>query len=66
MRVLVMLVSLLLQVRAPIPNQPGFGSDPSSPPFGTPVVRTIAAILITVAVLAAVLWMAVRLVIGFL
>ena len=66
MRTLGFVVSLLLDVRAHIPNQPSFGSGPSDTCYGSPAIRTIAAVPITVAFLAAVLWMAVRLVIGFL
>lgn len=66
MRFLMSFVSLLLDVRAHIPNQPSFGSGPVNTPHGTPPTRAIAAFLITVAFLSVVIWMAVRLVIGFL
>jgi hypothetical protein len=64
-RMLGFILSLLLAVRAHIPNQPGFGPGSSDTSDGTSVVRSIAALLIAVAFLSAVLWMAVRLVIGF-
>jgi hypothetical protein len=53
-------------VRAPIPNQPSFGSDPAKSSFGTRVMRAIAAFFVTIALLSAVLWLAVRLAIGLL
>lgn len=52
-------VSLLLDVRAH-KNQPSFGSGPIRTSYSTPLVRAVAAFLITTA------WLAVRLVIGFL
>jgi hypothetical protein len=57
-------VTLLLDVRAHIPNQPRFGSDPANSSFGTPVMRAIAAIFVAVAFLSAVLWLAPHLAMG--
>jgi hypothetical protein len=65
MQVLRLIFFLLLEVRAHIPNQPSFGSGPPGTSYGSPAVRVIA-VLITVAFVSAVLWMAVRLVIGLL
>ena len=66
MPVVAFFVTLLLDVRAPIPNQPSFGSDPANSSFGTRVMRAIAAFFVTIALLSAVLWLAVRLAIGLL
>jgi hypothetical protein len=66
MQVLGFLVSLLLDVRAHIPNQPSFGSGPTRVSYSTPLVRAVAAFLITTAFIATLIWLAVRLVIGFL
>jgi hypothetical protein len=56
--------SLLLDVRARIPNRPSFGSDPANSSFGTPLMWTI--VFIAVAVLSAVLWLAPNLATGLL
>jgi hypothetical protein len=66
MPVVAFLVTLLLDVRAPIPNQPSFGSDPAKSSFGTRVVWAIAAFFVTIALLSVVLLLAVRLAIGLL
>ena len=66
MRLLACFVSMLLDVRAHIPNQPSFGSGPAGISYSTPPVRAVAAFLITVGFLSVVIWMAVRLVLGFL
>jgi hypothetical protein len=66
MQVLGFLLSLLIDVRAHIPNQPSFGSGPTHTAYSTPMVRALAAFLITTAFLATLVWLAVRLVIGFL
>jgi len=63
MLLLISFVSLLLDVRAHIPNQPSFGSGPADT---SPLVRAVAAFLIIVAFLSVVIWMAVQLVMGFL
>jgi hypothetical protein len=60
------ILSLLLDVRAHIPNQPSFGSGPPDTSYGSPALRAIVAFLITVAFLSAVLRMAVRFVMGIL
>jgi hypothetical protein len=64
MPVIAFFVTLLLDVRAP--NQPSFGSDPARSSFGTRVMRAIAAFFVTIALLSAALWLAVRLAIGLL
>jgi hypothetical protein len=66
MHILCFVVSLLTEVRAHIPNQPSFGSGRPHPSYGTPLVRALAAFVITVVFLSAVLWLAVRLAMGFL
>ena len=66
MPVVAFFVTLLLDVRAPNPNQPSFGSDPAKSSHGTRVMRAIAAFFVTIALLSAVLWLAVRLAIGLL
>jgi hypothetical protein len=65
MHVLFFVVSLLTEVRAHIPNQPSFGSGGPQSSYGTPVVRALAAFVITVVFLSAVLRLAVRLAMGF-
>jgi hypothetical protein len=64
MPVVAFFITLLLDVRAHIPNQPSFGSDPAKSSFGTPVMRAIAAIFVAVAFLSAVLWLAPHLATG--
>jgi hypothetical protein len=54
------ILSLLLDVRAHIPNQPDFGSRPTDTSYST-----VAAFLIIVAFLATLVGLAVRLLIGF-
>lgn len=66
MRILALILSLLLDVRAHIPNQPSFGSGPAYVSYRTSPLRAVAACLITVAFLSVVIWMTVRLVLGFL
>jgi hypothetical protein len=66
MHVLCVIGMLLLDLRAHIPNQPRFGSGPAQAAHAMPLIRVLAAFLITVAFLLAVLWLAVRLMIGFL
>jgi preprotein translocase subunit SecG len=66
MQVLGFIVSLLLDVRAHIPNQPSFGSGPVDSSYGKPFVRTAAAFLIKTAFLATLIWVVVRFVMGFL
>jgi hypothetical protein len=66
MHVLCSVASLLTDVRAHIPNQPSFGSGGPHSSYGTPVVRALAAFVITVVFLLAVLWLAVRFAMGFL
>jgi hypothetical protein len=62
MRVFGFILSLLRDVRAHIPNQPGFGSRATDASSST---RAVAAFLIIVAFLATLVGLAVRLVIGF-
>jgi hypothetical protein len=50
----------------PEPAQPSFGSGPTRVSYSTPLVRAVAAFLITTAFIATLIWLAVRLVIGFL
>jgi hypothetical protein len=64
MPVVAFFVTLLLDVRAHIPNQPSFGPEQANTSFGRPVMRAIAAFLVTIALLSAVLWLAVRLATG--
>ena len=59
MPVVAFFITLLLDVRAHIPNQPSFGSDPANSSM-----RAIAAIFVAVALLLAVLWLAPHLAIG--
>ena len=47
MQILGFILSLLLNVRAHIPNQPGFGSGPVDTSYSTPFIRGVAAFLIT-------------------
>jgi hypothetical protein len=61
MQVLGVILALLLDVRAHIPNQPGFGSGPVRASYGVLAIRAAAAFLITTALLSAALWLAVRL-----
>jgi hypothetical protein len=56
----------LFDVRAHIPDNYSFGSGPAEPTFGRAVFHGLAAFLITVGVVAALLWLAVRLVMDFL
>ena len=66
MQVLGFILSLLLDVRAHIPNQPNFGSGPTGNSYSTPLVRAVAALLITAAFTATLVWFAVWLVMRFL
>jgi hypothetical protein len=66
MRVIAFVVTLLLEVRAHIPNQPSFRSDPARSSFGKPLMWTIAAVFVAVVFLSAVLWLAPRLATGLL
>jgi hypothetical protein len=66
MHVLCFVVSLLTEVRAHIPNQPSFGSGRPYSSHGTPLAGAFAAFAVTVVFLSAVLWLAVRLAMGFL
>jgi hypothetical protein len=66
MQALGFLISLLLEVRAHIPNQPSFGSGPVDTSYGTPRVRAVAAFLIKTAFLATLIWLTMRFVMGFL
>jgi hypothetical protein len=64
MPVLTILISLLL--RAHIPNQPRFGSGPANASDGGSPVHILAIVLIAVALISTVLWLAVGLAIGIL
>jgi preprotein translocase subunit SecG len=66
MQVLAILISLLLDVRAHIPNQPSFGSGPVRTSYGLPRAQAIAAFLITTAFLATVIFLAALLIMRFL
>jgi len=66
MQVLAFILSLLLDVRARIPNQPSFGSGPTDASNSMPRVRAVAALLVTAAFVAALVWLAVRLVMALL
>ena len=66
MPVLTILISLLLEMRAHIPNQPRFGSGPANASDGTAPVHILAIVLIAVALISTVLWLAVGLAIGIL
>lgn len=66
MQVLGIIVSLLLEVRAHIPNQSSFGSGPADTSYGTPRARSVVAFLIKTAFLATLIWLAMRFVMGFL
>ena len=48
MPVVVFFVTLLLDVRAHIPNRPSFGPEQANTSFGRPVMRAIAAFLVTI------------------
>jgi hypothetical protein len=61
MQILGFILALLLDVRAHIPNQPGFGSGPVRASYGVLLIRAIAAVFVTAALLSAALWLAVRL-----
>ena len=61
MHVLNFILALLLDVRAHIPNQPSFGSGPARASYGALLIRAIAAVFVTAALLSAALWLAVRL-----
>jgi hypothetical protein len=62
MQILGFLTSLLVEVRAHIPNDNSSGSRPPHSDYGTPLIRMIAAFLVIAAFLSAALWLAVRLV----
>jgi hypothetical protein len=66
MQLLGFIVSLVLDIRAHIPNQPNFGLEPGDTSFGSSPIRTIVAFLLTTAFLVALIWLAVRVVVGFL
>jgi preprotein translocase subunit SecG len=66
MQAIAVVISLLLDVPAHIPNQPSFGSGPADTSYGTPRGRAVAALLIKTAFLATLIWLAVRFVVGFL
>ncbi len=61
MQVLSFILALLLDVRAHIPNQPSFESEPARPTRGALLIRALAAFFITAALLLVALWLAVRL-----
>ena len=61
MQVLHVILALLLDVRAHIPDQPSFGSGPARASYGPLLIRAVAAFFITAALLSAALWLAVRL-----
>ena len=63
MQVFGFLLSQLLDLRAHIPGQPGFGSGPADGSHRG--LHAVTALLIAASVLALV-WLAVRLVLGFL
>jgi hypothetical protein len=65
MHVLGFILSLLLDVRAHIPNQPSFRSRLTHTSYSRPTVRAVAAFLIIVAFLATLVGLAARLVIVF-
>jgi hypothetical protein len=64
MPVLAILISLLSEMRAHIPNQPRFGSGPANTSDGTAPVSIPAFVLIAVALISTVLWLTVGLAIG--
>ena len=64
MQVLGLILSLLLDVRAHIPGQPGFGSGPTD--VSNRALCAVIGFLITASVVIALVWIAVRLVLGFL
>jgi hypothetical protein len=66
MPVVAFVVTLLLDVRAHIPNQPGLVPDPENSSIGTPLMWAIAAVFVAIAFVSAVLWLAPRLAIGLL
>ena len=66
MQIMDFLLSLLFDVRAHIPNQPGFGSGPTKMSGSPPLVRAVAAFLIRAAFVATMIWLVVRLAMGFL
>jgi hypothetical protein len=66
MPVLTILISLLSEMRAHIPNQPHFGSGPANASDGAAPVRILAIVLIAVALISTVLWLTVGLAIGVL
>jgi Co/Zn/Cd efflux system component len=66
MQVLAILISLLLDVRAHIPNQPSFGPGPTGTAYGWSRAQAIAAFLITTALLATVIFLAAQLIVRFL
>ena len=64
MQILGLILSLLLDVRAHIPGQPGFGSGPTDMSHRS--LRAVTAFFITASVVLALVWLAVRLMLGFL
>ena len=66
MPVLTILISLLSEMRAHIPNQPRFGSGPANASDGTAPVHILAIVLIAVALISTVLWLTVGLAIRIL
>jgi len=59
MPVLTILISLLSEIRAHIPNQPRFGSGPVNASVGTAPARILAIVLIAVTLIFTVLWLGV-------
>jgi hypothetical protein len=64
MPVVTFFVTLLLDVRAHIPNRPSFRSNPANSSFGTPLMWAVATVFVAVAIVSAVLWLTPRLAIG--
>jgi hypothetical protein len=61
MQVLSFILALLFDVRAHIPNQPGFESGPAGATRRALLIRAVAVFFITAALLSVALWLAVRL-----
>lgn len=66
MQIFEIMLLTLIEIRAHIPNQPSFGSGPVDASYGSRDARTVAAFLIKTAFLATLIWLAVRVVMGFL
>lgn len=66
MQLLSFIVSLVLDVRAHIPNQPSFGLEPVDTSYGSSTIRSVVGFLLKTAFLATLIWLAVRVVVEFL